>query len=128
MKKNNLPNVSIIVATYNRANILRKTLNAMLKLKYPSKYEIIVINDGSTDNTREMLNKEFLGNDKITIINFEKNQGVCKARNAGIKIAKHEIIVTMDDDCIPDKNWLKDLVSGFSDPKVAVVSSYGGFG
>lgn len=122
------PNVSIVVATYNRANTLRKVLKAMLKLSYPAKYEIIVINDGSTDNTKQMLEKEFAGNPKITIINFDKNQGVCKARNAGIKRAKYEIVVNMDHDCIPSRNWLKDLISGFTHSKVGVVSSYGGYG
>lgn len=125
MKK--LPNASIVVATYNRANVLQKVLNAMLKLHYPAEYEVIVVNDGSRDNTREVL-ENFSKNPKIKIINFEKNHGVCKARNEGIKIAKHEIVVNMDHDCIPKKNWLNDLVSGFDYEKVGVVSSYGGYG
>lgn len=127
-KKMKLPNASIVVATYNRASTLRKVLKAMLELEYPAKYEIIVVNDGSTDNTKEMLAKEFLGNKKITIVNFERNQGVCRARNEGIKLARYEIVVNMDHDCIPSKTWLKDLVSGFTDEKIGVVSSYGGFG
>ncbi|MCX8190175.1 MAG: glycosyltransferase family 2 protein [Candidatus Diapherotrites archaeon] len=121
-------NASIIVATHNRAHTLRKTLRAMLDLYYPAKYEIIVVNDGSKDETKEMLKNEFLGNNKITIINFDKNQGVCRARNAGIKAAKYEIVVVMDDDCIPNKSWLTDLVSGFTDEKIGIVSSYGYYG
>jgi len=127
-KKLKFPNVSIVIATYNRANTLRKVLLAMLKLDYPARYEIIVVNDGSTDNTKEMLTREFLGNKKITIVNFEKNQGVCKARNEGIKLARYEIVVNMDHDCIPSKTWLRDLIKGFTSKKVGVVSSYGGFG
>jgi cellulose synthase/poly-beta-1,6-N-acetylglucosamine synthase-like glycosyltransferase len=122
------PNASIVVATYNRVNTLRKVLKAMLELEYPAEYEIIVVNDGSTDNTKQMLEEEFANNPKITVINFEKNQGVCRARNAGIKNARYEIVVNMDHDCIPSKTWLKDLVSGFTNSKVGVVSSYGGFG
>lgn len=121
------PNASIVIATYSRANVLEKVINSMLELKYPAEYEIIVVNDGSTDSTKEML-KKFGEKQKIKVINFEKNVGVCKARNAGIKIARYEIVVNMDHDCIPEKNWLKDLVSGFDSEKVGVVTAYGGFG
>ncbi|PIU21160.1 MAG: hypothetical protein COT15_03735 [Candidatus Diapherotrites archaeon CG08_land_8_20_14_0_20_34_12] len=124
----NFPNVSIIIAAHNNANILKKVLDAMLKLDYPKEYEIIVINDGSKDETKKMLNQNFGKNPKITIINLEKNQGVCKARNTAIKIAKNNIVVNMDHDCIPEKNWLKDLMLGFDSEKVGAVTSYGGYG
>jgi len=128
LKAKKWPNVSIVVATYNRADTLQKVLKAMLKLEYHASYEIIVVNDGSTDNTREMLENEFAFNPKITVINFERNQGVCRARNAGIKKARYDIVVNMDHDCIPSRTWLKDLICGFTSSKVGVVSSYGGFG
>lgn len=124
----NFPGASIIVATYNNSKILDKALNAMLKIEYPADYEIIIVNDGSTDKTKEMLTKNFGGNKRITVINFEKNQGVCKARNAAIKKAKYEIVVNMDHDCIPEKGWLMDLIKGFDSEKIGTVTSYGGYG
>jgi cellulose synthase/poly-beta-1,6-N-acetylglucosamine synthase-like glycosyltransferase len=120
------PSVSIIIATYNNKKILKKTINAILKVNYPNLLEIIVINDGSTDGTKEMLEKEFRKNKKIKIIN-QKNSGVAKARNAGIKIAQGEITVNMDHDCIPKKNWLENLVKGF-DAKTGMVSSFAKYG
>jgi len=116
--------ISIVTMTYNRAEILEKTIEAMLNLDYPSEYEIIIVNDGSTDNTREVL-KKFEG--KIRIIHQER-KGPCAARNAGLRAAKYPIIVNMDDDCIPEKNWLKDLLSGFDSPDVGVVSAFDIYG
>jgi len=123
-----LPNASIIVTTFNRANTLKKTLRGILSVDYSSEFEMIVVNDASSDNTKKMLAEEFGKNKKIKIINFSRNSGVCKARNAGIKEAKYPIIVNMDHDCYPAKDWLKTLVKPFSDPKVGISTSYGGFG
>lgn len=116
--------VSIVTMTYNRARVLEKTLSAMLELDYPNEYEVIVVNDGSTDNTKEML-KKF--EKKIRVIHQER-KGPCAARNTGIRAAKYPIIVNMDDDCIPAKDWLKDLVSSFDSPEVGVVSAFDVYG
>ena len=115
---------SIVTMTYNRSGVLEKTLDAMLELDYPEDYEIIVVNDGSTDGTAEML-KKF--EDKIRVIHQERG-GPCAARNAGLKVAKYPIVINMDDDCIPEKDWLKDLVTGFDSPKVGIVSAFDIYG
>ncbi len=122
----NVKNASIIIATHNRADILEKTLHGMLNQNYPSKYEIIVINDGSTDNTNQIL-ENFSKNRKIRTNNLKKNSGPAVARNLGIKIAKYPVIVIMDDDCIPEKYWLKKLASGFSD-NIAMTTSFSIYG
>ncbi|MDD5148286.1 MAG: glycosyltransferase family A protein [Candidatus ainarchaeum sp.] len=123
-----LPKASIVVATYNYAAKISPTIKGILEIEYPDEFEIIVVNDGSTDNTAEVLEKEFGKNKKVKIINFEKNRGVCAARNAGINAARFPIVVNMDHDCIPEKNWLTSLVKGFSSEKTGVVSSMGAFG
>lgn len=122
------PNVSIVVSTYNNVQVLKKALKAMLELEYPKEYEIIVVNDGSTDGTREMMAKDFGKEKKIKFIDFEKNFGVTKARNAGIKASRFPIVVNMDHDCIPSKNWLEKLVDGFESEKIGIVSSFGYYG
>jgi len=117
------PKVSIVVATYNNADTLRKTLRGLLRIEYP-RYEVIVVNDGSTDHTRQVMrefSKQVIG---ITI----SHAGVCKARNTGIKRSTGEIVVNMDHDCIPERTWLKKLVKGFDSYRVGVVSSYGYYG
>ena len=122
------PKVSIVIATYKNARILRNVLRAMLKIDYPAGFEIIVVDDGSGDNTVEMMQKEFGEEKLIRFKAFEKNQGVCKARNTGIAMANHPIVVNMDHDCVPEKKWLKELIKGFENKKVGVVSSFGDYG
>ncbi|MFH1588893.1 MAG: glycosyltransferase family A protein [Candidatus Diapherotrites archaeon] len=122
------PSVSIVIATYNNKEVLKKTINGILKVDYPKLLEVIVVNDGSEDGTEKILEKEFGKNPKVKIINFKKNQGVTKARNAGITAAEGKIIVNMDHDCIPEKNWLKDLMNGFTSEKVGMVSSFALYG
>lgn len=117
--------VTIVVATYNNKDSLKKALEGMLSIEYPS-YEIIVVNDGSVDGTREMLDVFFSGKKKITIVHIP-HSGVCRARNEAIKRAKGDIVVNMDHDCIPGKGWLDNMVNGFSQG-VGVVSSYGYYG
>jgi len=116
--------VSIVILTFNRQEVIGKTIEGMLKLDYPeSEYEIIVINDESRDKTKKVLEK-FKKEKKITIINNEKEKGPCLARNQGIKKAKNDFIVIMDDDCIPEKNWLKDMIKGFDSEKIGMVSGF----
>jgi len=124
----NYPKASIIIPTLNNSKILRRVLHAMEKLEYPNDYEVIVINDGSKDDTAEMFQREFSRRKNFFIINLPNHMNVCKTRNAGIKKARYPIVVNMDHDCIPEPKWLKDLVSGFDSPRVGVVSSFGDFG
>lgn len=128
MPKKQWPKASIVVATYRNPVGLEKTVRGLLELDYPSDFEIIVVNDGSPDNTKQVLDSNFSKNPKVKIIHFEKNQGVCQARNAGIRAARFPIVVNMDHDCIPAKCWLQKMVSGFDSSLVGVVSAYGGYG
>ncbi|MBU2100285.1 glycosyltransferase family 2 protein, partial [Candidatus Micrarchaeota archaeon] len=92
-------------------------------LDYPD-YEIIVVNDGSTDLTKSLLEKKYKKDNSFTIIHLKSNSGLCKARNTGINAAKKEIIVMMDQDCIPENDWLKNLLKGFDSENVGMVSSF----
>lgn len=120
-------NASIVIATYNNRKTLEKVLKAVLSQEFFGKYEVIVVNDGSTDDTKKFLEFFSKGKSNMRIIN-QSNLGVCKARNNGIKVAKYEIVVNMDHDCIPEKDWLQKLVNGFDSENVGVVSSYGYYG
>ena len=120
MKKE--PFVSIIICTHNRKEALEKlAFKSIQKLDY-SNYEVIVVDDASTDGTEKLVKKY---QDKILslrYINNKKNKGLCYVRNLGIKYSKGDIIVFIDDDCYVDNNWLKELVKPYSkDNKIMVV-------
>lgn len=92
--------VSVIIPTYNRAKYIRRALESVLAQTYQD-YEIIVVDDGSMDNTREIL-AEFEGKIKYIV---QKNQGSAAARNRGIQESKGEYIAFLDSDdiWIPEK-------------------------
>ncbi len=122
------PFASVVIPAFNNRDGLRNVLKGMLALDYPGEYEVIVVDDGSGDGTPEMLDREFAGNPKIKAIHLPRS-GVCKARNAGIRASKGEIVVNMDHDCVPERDWLKRMAEGFAEsPRVGVVTGYGGYG
>jgi len=103
--------VSIIVPVYNEEKQISTCVESLLSVDYPkSLYEIIVVLDGCTDSTYEVL-KKF--ETKIKIIVLEKNHGPSEARNIGAKKSKGEIILFTDSDCTADKNWIKETVRAF---------------
>lgn len=120
-------NASIVIASHNSCRTLRNELKAMLGLEFEGDFEVVVADDFSTDGTREMLEKEFSKNKKIKIILLPRS-GVCKARNAGIRAAKFEVVVNMDHDCVPEKDWLQKMVEPFKDKRIGVVSAFGAYG
>ena len=118
MNQSLIQSASIVVCTYNRLDYLKKCLTSLLELKFLD-YEIIIVNDASSDGTSAWLNN--LNNPKIKIIHHQVNQGPSLARNSGAQIAQNEIVAFIDDDCLADKNWLKELLAGFNDEKVGLV-------
>ena len=104
------PKASVVVATYNGGRTLQNCLESLQRLNYPD-YEVILVDDGSTDRTPEIA-KAF---PSVRYIR-QTNQGLSAARNAGIRAAQGEIVAFTDDDCRADEDWLYyvigDLVRG----------------
>jgi glycosyltransferase involved in cell wall biosynthesis len=98
------PSVSIIVCSYNGAKTLAACLDSLGKLNYPS-YEIILVDDGSTDNTAQIA-AEF---SNVRYI-YQENHGLSYARNAGAAAAKGTVLAYTDSDCMADVDWLYYLI------------------
>lgn len=127
--------VSILIPCYNEEDTVSLSIHGLLQINYRN-YEAIYINDGSNDGTLQKLDDllklkrmpEVLLNGRATVYRSEKYRNFCvidkhnggksDALNAGIKIAKSEIIVTLDADSILDKNAIKILNNAFEDPNV----------
>ena len=101
-----LPRVSVVVCSYNGGRTIRDCLEALNKLEYPN-YEVIVINDGSTDDTVTIA-KEF----PFKLVSTP-NRGLSNARNTGLRLATGDIVAYTDDDAYPDPHWLSYLVDMF---------------
>jgi len=99
--------VSVTIPVYNSERTLKQCLNSVLNQTY-SNYEIILIDNNSTDNTKQII-KEFQEKNKKIKYVFEHHRTRGAARNAGVRAAKGEIIVMTDADCIVPKNWIKEI-------------------
>ena len=99
--------VSVIIPCYNQEKYIAECLDSVIS-QNNADYEIIVVNDGSTDNSLDIINKYAENNDKIIVIN-QKNHGVITARNNAIKIAHGEYIYPLDGDDVIAPNCLKTL-------------------
>ena len=87
--------VSVIIPTYNRGHLVERAVNSALKQTYQH-LEVIVVDDGSTDNTKDVMKR--LENERVKYIREEKNHGACHARNLGIQASQGEYISFLDSD------------------------------
>ncbi|NOZ81597.1 MAG: glycosyltransferase [Candidatus Micrarchaeota archaeon] len=101
---------SVIVPCYNSESTILRTLAALERQNFDKPYEVIVVDGGSNDRTVELV-KNFLKRSKIPVRVFvTKYRGPARQRNFGAKKAKGEIIVFTDSDCVPSRNWLREMV------------------
>ena len=121
-----MKNATIIIPTRNDAKNMDACLQACLNQDGYSKekYDIMIIDDVSTDSTADVVEKyakKYPG--MITNIRLDKRIGRTKSLNLGIKKCNTPVFIELNADCIPEKNWLKGLMDGFTDEKVAVTKT-----
>lgn len=110
--------ISVIVPTYNRCTLLKRTLESLFRQTY-SDYEIIVVNDGSSDGTDEYLQN--LASEGKIIYHRHQNSGLAATRKAGLSFASGEVIAFTDDDCVLPSDWLTTIAQKFEQSGVAGV-------
>jgi biofilm PGA synthesis N-glycosyltransferase PgaC len=106
------PPISILVPCYNEADHAAETLSTAAAVDYPE-FEVIAINDGSRDNTADVLNRLVLRIPKLRVIHLAANQGKATALNAGALLAKHELLVCIDGDALLDPHALRWIARAF---------------
>ena len=108
--------LTILLCTYNRVKLLKPLIDELIKqvnIQNRSDLEILLIDNNSNDGTSELA-LSYAKNCNFINYEFEEKQGLAKARNKGIKLAKGEVIVFIDDDIVLDQNWLKEIVNSLS--------------
>jgi cellulose synthase/poly-beta-1,6-N-acetylglucosamine synthase-like glycosyltransferase len=114
--------VSFIVPAYNEGDSIADCIEHIFK-SYDNILEVIIINDCSTDNTRQIVEKLKKKYPKIKLINNKKNLGnAAKAQNLGLKYAKADFVVVVDADSFPIKNSIEKMIGFFNDKKVGAVT------
>jgi cellulose synthase/poly-beta-1,6-N-acetylglucosamine synthase-like glycosyltransferase len=112
----NPPFISVIVPVFNGEKTIDECIKSLLNLEYPKeRYETIIVDNNSTDNTRQIVKKY-----PVTLL-LETKRGSYAARNAGIRAAKGDILAFTDSDCIVDKNWLEHIIKKFDNAEVGGV-------
>ena len=99
--------ISVIIPAYNAQSTIGQCLEGVLQQSY-NVSEIIVVDDGSTDNTIEIVEKY-----KCQLIRSKSNIGVAGARNIGLKHATSQYIYFVDSDCVPFHNCIEEIMSVF---------------
>ena len=118
------PTVSVIIPTYNRVHLIGKAIKSVLNQTYQD-FEIIVIDDGSTDNTGEII-RSFKDKRVKYIKKYKENKGISVARNIGIKMARGKYIALLDsdDEWLPEKLDKQVKILQSESPEVGVVCSW----
>ena len=107
MDKKNQIVVSVVIPVFNGASRIESCLNSLLSQNFNEEYEIIIVDDGSSDNLKDVIS----GYPDVSYV-FQANAGPGVARNHGASLAKGEFLLFTDDDCVPVSNWISLMVTG----------------
>ncbi len=112
------PRASVVIPTKNRRGILRDTIVSITQQDEP--LEIIVLDDGSSDGSPEMLRAEF---PDVRVESFRRSRGPAYRRNQGARLATGEFLFTIDDDCtLPHADTIRRTIEAFDDPRIGAVT------
>ena len=116
------PPVSIIVPAYNEGKLLTSTVRSLLKLNYP-KFEIVVVDDGSKDDTRAVAHTLIGDYGHASVILVEKtNGGKSTALNAGIQVSSYDFVLCVDGDSQLSPDTLRQAMRHFNEPRIGAVA------
>lgn len=115
-------NISLIICTRDRCRKLVRHLESLRRIVFEGRWEIVIIDNGSVDDTAAVVN-EFIRTAPAPVsFVFEPKPGKSNALNTALRIAQGEIVVFTDDDCYPAEDFLSRVWSAFSDPSVGYIT------
>jgi glycosyltransferase involved in cell wall biosynthesis len=113
------PKVSVVICAYDAARTMDACLASLERIRYPN-YEVVIVNDGSRDETQAISERYVAENPRLFTLINQPNKGLSTARNVGMEAASGEIVAYTDSDCVVDPDWLTYLVYKFQQGFVAV--------
>jgi hyaluronan synthase len=117
-----LPKATIVIPAFNEEQHIERALVHAMEVAYPAdKLQVIVVNDGSSDRSLEVMHEVQARYPELIVVNFEENKGKRLALAAGVNVATGDIIVFADSDSFLHPQAIRYIVEGFADPKVAAV-------
>lgn len=125
MNKNIAPLCSIVILNYFGERVIKNVVSSLLQLNYPkNRFEIIIVDNASTDKSLEILAALEKQISNLRVIKNKKNEGFSKGNNIGIREARGEYVVILNNDCVVTKDWLKEIVkTAEKDKKIFAVGS-----
>lgn len=114
--------ISVVIPAFNCEETINRTLSSLVQQNYDEPYEIIVVNDGSSDRTAEyvLTCMNTCEDARIRLFNQE-HRGPAAARNAGIRNSQGELVLFIDSDCMANPDWIRSMTKHFIDKHVAGV-------
>jgi glycosyltransferase involved in cell wall biosynthesis len=113
--------ISVVIPTYNRPRTLRLCLEALAAQSFPpGELEVLVVDDGGRGAAARLARTLRLPL-RLAFLRLDVNQGPAAARNRGIREARGEVVAFLDDDCLPGRNWLRDIAAFFRSHPTAQV-------
>lgn len=115
------PKVSIIVVTYGNLDLTRLCLDSVLRNTEHPRYEVIVVDNASTDGTPDYLRSIASEHDNVRIILNETNRGFAAANNQGLSAADGDLLVLLNNDTVVPRGWLSGLLAHLSDEEIGLL-------
>jgi len=114
------PPVSVVIAAYNEAPVIERTVHSILESAYPA-LEVVIVDDGSTDDTAAVVHRAFGREPRVRLVS-QPNAGKAAALNHAITLARHDVLVAFDADTMCERDTIALLARHFADPAVGAVA------
>ena len=115
------PGVSVIVPAYNEEKVIVQTISSLLNQVYAGPLEIVVVDDGSADDTATICEEAYGAHPQVRVFRKE-NGGKASALNYGIELAQYDVVIGLDADTVFDDDTVAELVQPLANPKIAAVA------